>query len=90
MDYRKHLLTLIEVFADAKNLSPSRVTTLVMNSGAVHKNLTEGKDITVGRLEDAMQWFSSNWPADLDWPAHVPRPLSQSSSSTGFLPEKVA
>ena len=87
MDYRKHLLTLIEVFADAKNLSPSRVTTLVMNSGAVHKNLTEGKDITVGRLEDAMQWFSANWPADLDWPAHVPRPVVQPVASRSSLDE---
>jgi hypothetical protein len=74
MDYRKHLLNLIDAYAEAKKLSPSRVTTVVMNSGSVYRSLKEGKDITVGRVETAVRWFDANWPDDLPWPEGLPRP----------------
>lgn len=36
--------------------------------------LRGGADITVGRFNAAMSWFSRNWPADLNWPASILRP----------------
>ncbi len=74
MDYRKHLLTLIDTYGKVKSLSPSRVTTIVMNSGSVYQNLQDGKDITVGRLEAAVKWFDANWPVDEPWPEGLARP----------------
>jgi hypothetical protein len=74
MDYRKHLIDLIETFAEAKGLSTSRVTTLVFNSGSVYRLLKDGKDITVGRLETAVRWFDTHWPADAVWPEGLARP----------------
>lgn len=77
MNFRQHLLGLIDAFAAAKGLSGSRVTTLAMNSGSVYRFLREGKDITVGRLESAVRWFSDNWPADLPWPEGIARPAAK-------------
>ena len=74
MNLRQHLLTLIESFAAAKDLSPSRVTTIVLGSGNMHRRLAEGKDINVGRLEEAVAWFDAHWPADAAWPEGLPRP----------------
>jgi hypothetical protein len=74
MDYRKHLLNLIDLYAEAKSLSSSRVTTIVMNSGSVYRSLKEGKDITVGRVESAIKWFDAHWPDDLPWPEGLARP----------------
>ncbi len=74
MNYIKHLLTLIDTYAKAKNLSPSRVTTIVMNSGSVYRQLQDGKDMTVGRFEDAVNWFDANWPDDAQWPEGLARP----------------
>ncbi len=76
MNARQHLLNLIDAFAAAKGVSGSRVTTLAMNSGAVYRALREGKDITVGRLESAVRWFSDNWPDGTDWPEGSARPAA--------------
>lgn len=81
MDHRKHLLDLIDAYAEAKKLSPSRVTTIVMNSGSVYRSLKEGKDLTVGRLEAAVRWFDANWPDDLPWPEGLARPSLAPTSS---------
>lgn len=55
-------------------MSPSRVTTLVMNSGHLYQRLVDGSDITVGRLEAAVRWFSAHWPEDAPWPEGIARP----------------
>jgi hypothetical protein len=46
------------VFADSKKLAAIRA----------------GADITVGRYNAAMIWFSTNWPDHAQWPDNVPRP----------------
>lgn len=74
MNQIQQMLALIDQFATAKGISTSRVTTIVFNSGAMYERLRSGSDITVGRLERAMQWFSDNWPDDLAWPEGIVRP----------------
>ena len=74
MNVRQQLLALIDVYAHAKGVSGSRVTTLVMKSGNVYRTLREGGNITLGRVDDAVQWFSDNWPAGTDWPKGIARP----------------
>lgn len=69
-----HLLMLAEAYGAGRSLSASRVSTLVFNDGKVIDRLAAGADITVGRLERAMQWFSDNWPDDLAWPDGIARP----------------
>jgi hypothetical protein len=76
MNIRQHVLDLIETYGEANKISGSRVTTIAMGSGNVYRTLKEGGNITLNRVEDAVRWFSTNWPADLAWPADVPRPLA--------------
>ena len=33
--------------------------------------------LTTRRAARAIQWFSDNWPSDLEWPAEIPRPEPQ-------------
>jgi len=81
MSYRQHLILLIEAFANARGLSPSRVSTIALNAGHTYQSLVDGKDITVGRFERAMRWFSANWPDGLEWPEGVDRPVVSASSN---------
>lgn len=74
MNLRQHLLTLIHTFATARGVSGSRVTTLAMNSGNVYRTLVEGGNITLDRIDTAIQWFSDNWPEGVDWPDGLARP----------------
>jgi hypothetical protein len=75
MNLRRHLLSLLEAYAKARDLAPSYVATQVFGSGTMYRRLVDGSDITVGRLEGAVQWFSNNWPADTAWPEGLPRPV---------------
>ncbi|ASY56463.1 hypothetical protein SS05631_c15270 [Sinorhizobium sp. CCBAU 05631] len=53
------------VFSDSKKLGAMRA----------------GGDITVGRFNAAMRWFSVNWPEEAEWPAGVPRPVLQAEAA---------
>ena len=68
------LLSIASTYEGATGLSASRVSTIVFNDGKILDRLRTGADITVGRAERAIQWFSDNWPAELTWPQGVPRP----------------
>jgi hypothetical protein len=46
------------VFADSKKLTALRTDS----------------DITVGRFNSAVQWFSDNWPPGAVWPKGIVRP----------------
>jgi hypothetical protein len=77
MNLREHLIVLIETYAKAKGNSPSHVGALLFSSGVKYRQLCEGRDITVGRLESAVRWLSDNWPADLPWPEGIARPAAK-------------
>lgn len=41
------------------------------------QRLAEGRGCHVDTFNRSMAWFDANWPADLEWPAGVPRPSAQ-------------
>ena len=74
MKLKDSLLLVASTFATARGLSPSRVSTLAFGDGKIISRLTSGSDLTTGRFESGMDWFSENWPADEPWPEGVVRP----------------
>lgn len=68
------LLCVARRYGAIEGVPLSTVSSRVLNDGKKLRALEEGADITVGRLEDALRWFSEHWPADTDWPVDVPRP----------------
>lgn len=74
MNIRQHLLALIDTYAAARQISGSRVTTIAMGSGNVYRTLLEGGNITLKRVDEAVEWFSANWPEGTDWPEGIARP----------------
>lgn len=81
MQYRQQLISLIESYAAARGMSAARASTIALNAGHTYQSLIDGKDITIGRFERAMRWFSDNWPPGADWPADVERPQPASPST---------
>ncbi len=79
------LLKLSDHYAAARGLSISRVSTLVFADGKVLTRISSGGDLTTGRFEAAIAWFSDNWPAGVDWPSDIERPVSH-STSPDYLP----
>jgi hypothetical protein len=37
-------------------------------------NLEKGRGGHIDTFNRAYAWFDANWPADLEWPAAIPRP----------------
>lgn len=77
------LLTVAQLYADARKLSASRVSTIVFGDGKIISRINDGADITTRRLEGAMAWFSSNWPDDVVWPETVQRPAASKLAEAG-------
>jgi hypothetical protein len=70
----EQLLTVARRYAEIEQIPLSTVSSRALNDGKKLAALESGSDITVGRLEMALRWFSDNWP-DGEWPSDVPRPV---------------
>lgn len=68
------LLAVVSAFAEARQISESRVSTLVFGEGTRLKHLREGGDMGARRVARGMSWLSANWPNGAQWPAGVTRP----------------
>lgn len=73
-DTHTHLIALAEALAAHRSLSIWRVSFLVRGDGMFFRRLGEGKSCTLRTAALVFQWFSDNWPADLEWPADIARP----------------
>ncbi len=70
----ENLMTLGRLYSANKKQSLRTLATKAANGGAFFDRLAKGKTITVRKYYNLIQWFSDNWPADLDWPKDIERP----------------
>lgn len=73
-DVQTQMITLCTAYAAHLNLSHWRVSFLARGDGQFFKRLSDGKGCTVRTAAQVFQWFSDNWPADLEWPRAIARP----------------
>lgn len=78
-----HLRRLAAAFAEHRGQRLTAVSRAVFGSSTRIAEILGGADIGVRRLEQAILWFSENWPDDLPWPAGIPGvpPSSEEVSS---------
>lgn len=69
-----HLLALADAFQKGSALSDTTLSFRMFKDSKKLAALRSGSDITTGRFNDAVQWFSDNWPEGAVWPSDVPRP----------------
>lgn len=69
-----HLLSLADAFQVADPVPDTTLSFRIFRDSKKLGALRAGSDITTGRFNDAIVWFSENWPADAAWPVAVPRP----------------
>jgi hypothetical protein len=72
---RLQLLRVADAYAQARGLSRSRISTVVLNGGRVLDGIANGRDLTTATFERSMAWFSDNWPETAAWPDGVSRPV---------------
>jgi hypothetical protein len=82
MQLTNQLLVVARGYCAARSLSLARVSTLVFNEGKKLQAIANGRvDLSTGRFEKAMAWFSQNWPEAAAWPSGISRPSAASSPS---------
>jgi hypothetical protein len=71
----EHLLQVADEYGRAVMVEDKTISSRVFNDGKKLAAIRGGSDITVGRYNAALEWFSANWPDDAVWPHDVPRPV---------------
>jgi hypothetical protein len=77
----RDLLDVIDAYASAESLPDVTISSRVFKDSKKLRAIRDGSDITVRRLNDALEWLSANWPNGAAWPAHVDRPVSRSGEA---------
>jgi len=80
MDLAQTLLRCVDRYCEARKLARATVSTLALNDGRTFDRVASGGSITIRNYEKSMRWLSANWPADVAWPAGVPRPETQEAA----------
>ncbi|HWK65368.1 MAG TPA: hypothetical protein VNS34_10530 [Rhizobiaceae bacterium] len=75
-----HLLGLADAFIAATSVKEVTLSHRVFGDSKKLTAIRNGADITVGRFNAAIAWFSANWPEDADWPANVARPVVENAA----------
>ncbi|KGJ21029.1 hypothetical protein IX55_03650 [Paracoccus sanguinis] len=69
------LVSLASAYAGHTGRTLSTVSTYAAGDGKFFPRLAAGAGCTLKRANRIILWFSTNWPADLEWPRGVPRPV---------------
>lgn len=70
----EHLLTVADEYGRAAQVEEKTVSSRVFQDSKKLGAIRGGSDITVGRYNAALAWFSANWPEGAEWPHGVMRP----------------
>lgn len=69
------LIKLAEGLAAHQGVTHYAISMRALGKGDFFKKLIElGHDCRTRTAVKLFQWFSDNWPADLEWPADIARP----------------
>lgn len=68
------LLTIAAEYGRATGLEPKTVSWRVFGDTKKLEAVSEGGDLSTRRFENAVAWFSANWPDDGVWPDGISRP----------------
>lgn len=69
-----HLLALADEFQRVSPVEDKTLSFWVFNDSKKLTALRGKSDITTGRFNGAVQWFSDHWPAGAVWPKGIVRP----------------
>ncbi|MBU2867111.1 hypothetical protein [Pacificibacter marinus] len=74
MDQKTTLITLAETLAVHQSVTHFAVSMRALGKGDFFKKLMDGGDCRTATAAKVLAFFHTNWPADLEWPADIPRP----------------
>lgn len=76
----QHLLSVVDAYRLATGTEDKTVSSRVFADSKKLAALRSGSDLTVSRFNDALRWFSANWPDEAAWPLDVDRPFVEQAA----------
>tara|TARA_R110002124_G_scaffold122845_8_gene281494 strand:- start:117 stop:416 length:300 start_codon:yes stop_codon:yes gene_type:complete len=73
IDYQ-YLTQLADLLARFSGRSEATISQKIVGHARLFSRLNSGSGCNAHTYQNAMNWFSEHWPADLEWPADIPRP----------------
>jgi hypothetical protein len=84
MNLCDQLVTVADLYAGATRRKRARVSTMVFNHGSRLDSYATGVYVpNLRTYENAMQWFSDNWPDIVEWPEGISRPAPKAAEVVG-------
>lgn len=74
MNETSHLISLADEYLRATGAKDVTLSFWVFNDSKKLTSLRGGSDITLGRFNASLRWFSEHWPDGAVWPANIARP----------------
>jgi hypothetical protein len=71
----RHLLLIIDAYREATGVEDTTVSNRVFADSKKITAMRAGADITLGRFNEALRWFSQHWPEGAEWPSEIPLPV---------------
>jgi hypothetical protein len=75
-----HILELAKTYASHTGRRLSTLGAYSVNDGKFFERLRNGGGCTLKTAARVLAWFAANWPADLEWPRHIPRPNAKEAA----------
>lgn len=69
-----NLIRLAEIYAGHVGRTEATIAKWAGSHARLFDRLREHGGCNVRTYGKVLTWFADNWPADLDWPADIPRP----------------
>lgn len=76
------ILKLIQTYAAHSGLSVVTVSKKIGSHNRLALRLSRGLGCSSTTIRNTSAWFHENWPADLEWPAGIPRPQIKKVSNS--------
>lgn len=76
------ILSVIDAYASATGAEDTTISSRVFADGKKIDAMRRGGSITLRRANEAIQWFSNNWPEAAEWPSDVHRPFCLGEQGT--------
>lgn len=77
-----NLNAVFEAFSAASKLKASTIWARAVGDARFMDRLSSGASFTIKTYDNAIKWFSDNWPQGAVWPANVNRPTETLTEAT--------
>ncbi|MGK8234011.1 hypothetical protein ACLGGT_07485 [Roseovarius sp. MS2] len=73
----EQIQALASSYSSHTGLKVSTLGVYAVNDGKFFLRLIGGYDCRTKTAQKVAEWFSDNWPTDLEWPRDIPRPSAK-------------